>query len=257
MSALGKYFNAFTKLEEVAGFVEVSEYPGFIYVLSSVRNDPWQSYLAISDPKSLDTDMLLELFNLEKKQGVNLGIYIDSKLSSDFAKPFKSKGLKKISEDNYIARVLTKKTKKFKIDIPDGYEISDDYNIDEVIDVLTKAYNGWDGEKIYAQTFEVAKKRMYDNYFFKTLIAKFNGKVVGAVSIAADLDTGFAYFHNGGVLKEHRRKGVFSALNKERINVCIDNGLKNVFGIVENNGPSHKAWTKLGLKSVEKYTIYN
>ncbi len=257
MSALGKYFDAFTNLEEVAGFVSVSKYPGFIYVLSNVRSDPWQNYLAISDPETLDVDMLFELFNLEKKQGVNLGIYANSKLPTNLIKALESKGLKKIAEDNYIAKTLTKKAKKFKIDIPDGYEISDDYDINEVIDVLTKAYDGWNGEETYAQTFELAKKRMYDDYFFKTLVAKFDGKVVGAVSIAADLNSGFAYFHNGGVLKEHRRKGVFSALNKKRINVCIDSGLKNVFGIVENNGPSHKAWTKLGLKSVEKYTIYN
>jgi len=68
------------------------------------------------------------------------------------------------------------------------------------------------------------------------------------------------YFHNDATYKQHRRKGYHTSLIKERINFCLNKGIKTLYSIVEKDSQSFRNFERCGFKTwqvCELFTLKN
>ena len=65
----------------------------------------------------------------------------------------------------------------------------------------------------------------------------------------------FAYLHNAGTLNEYRKKGYQTTLIKHRVNIALENGIDNIYSIVEQGEQSWSNCIKNGFNQVQVMNI--
>ena len=128
-------------------------------------------------------------------------------------------------------------------------------NLQEYLQLANICFPEWPNNAEYCMYFYNLGEESLGK-FFKTTLIEEDGKLVSFGSIIVDPKIDIAYFHYTGTHPEHRRKGLFSDMARNRCNFAWDNGVKEVFVLVEENSGSHHGLMKLGFKPVATYYLY-
>lgn len=64
------------------------------------------------------------------------------------------------------------------------------------------------------------------------------------------------YFHNDATFKKYRKKGYHTALIKERINFCLEKGIKALYSIVEHKSQSFKNYNRCGFETWQVCNLF-
>lgn len=124
-------------------------------------------------------------------------------------------------------------------------------------------------------TVEVFKEEDYDNRPYvevcrKSLTGEMKSKVPGfsseffmiyennhpAAGAGLFLTEEIGYFHNDATFKEYRKRGYHTALIKERIEFCLDRGVKTLYSIVEHKGQSFRNYNKCDFETWQVCNLF-
>lgn len=122
-----------------------------------------------------------------------------------------------------------------------------------------------DYQKVTEEAFkeEGFDDRPYNEVCRKTLTGEMKSKnpgfssdflmiyIDGRPAAGAGLFTtdGMACFHNDATIKEFRRRGYHTNLIKNRINYCLNKGIKIIYTLVEHGSQSFRNFSRLGFET--------
>jgi predicted acetyltransferase len=238
-----------------ANWYEIVEFPQYDIVKSKVTSDPWHNYvfLKTTNPDSILLQSITEMIDVENSKGLRLSLYIHSSLLTSYQDLFTEFGVSRMGIDEYL---YVNQDDNTKIILPPGYELTSVYDIESVKNVLVECFEGWEGENQYTDVFESLKQREFDDREYETFVVMHESQVVAAGSVAIDQQVRLAYLHNTGVVKQHRRKGLYTALLNQRLNLMRDRGVTRALAISETNSGSYKALLKNGFRVEETAYLY-
>jgi hypothetical protein len=230
-----------------------SEYPTFISN-HGIFDNPWYNFVI---PKVSETNLDWEKteFVIEKykKLGKNPSYYVDKRLFDSYEEELNRKGYEVFGNDVYLVKNVKE---KMQFNLPEGYSISTDYDIKEVIKILEKCFPNWSEESRYTKLWDGYKKHGQIGRDFETFVIYFDENIVASGSIVVDKVTNLAYLHNAGILATHRRKGLHTALVKKSINFAYESEISEVLAFVEKGGGSYRNCKKLGFKNQAQYFLF-
>jgi len=233
----------------------ITEYPTFYHV-SSRLSSAWYNFIVpqVNDVNNLDQTTVIHIGQTEKDFGTDVGLYINQSILDNYQTFLQEKKFKLIGNETYLT--LTTKD-KVPVELPQGYTISSEYNINNVIDVLKKCFPDWPEEKDYSNMYEQYKLTGQEDRIFETFCVYFENQIVGAASISIDQNLNLGYLHNDGIINEHRRKGLHTALINVRNNFGLEYKITDMVTIVDDKANSFPSFLKSGFQIADKFYLYS
>ncbi len=233
----------------------ITEYPAFYHVSSKLASC-WYNFIVpkVNDVNNLDQNLVMHIIHTKKDFGTDVGLYINQTILNNYQTFLQDKQFKLIGNETY----LTLATKdKLPVELPQGYTISSKYNINHVTDVLKECFPEWPEESKYCQMYEDYKNKGQENRVFETFCIYYENQIVGAASISIDTNLNIGYLHNDGVLKQHRQKGLHTALINTRNNFCLEHRITNSITIVDDSANSYHSFLKNGFQIADQFYLYS
>ncbi|MCA9302204.1 GNAT family N-acetyltransferase [Candidatus Nomurabacteria bacterium] len=252
------YFSAiFTDIMRIflgTNSIRFIEYNDFFYVDSHFK-DEWYNFVVpkLSDPKKLNISLIDQIIHKSKSEGKKLSFYVNEKLKDNYLPFVKKYGGEKLGSDSYLVKEIGKQTNP---NLPTDYYLSNEYSLNEVIKVLESCHPGWPGESYYCRLYEKYKEEGQEDRKFETIVTKHKQEIIGAGSVIVDTSLGLAYLHNAGVVKDHRRRGLHTALVDERCNFGVNHGVNKFISIAEEATGSYKGLIKNGFQLKDKFYLF-
>lgn len=232
----------------------VAEYPDFIHI-SSYLKDYWYNFIVpkAEIPENLDFNTINKIIDGEYKKGVSISYYVNQSIEENYKETLDDQGYNTYAHDIYLTKELHSPQ---QLILPDGYTITHEYALAEVIAVLEKCFPEWESEKEYSKVYEDYKTKGQPDRMFETFVVKYKSTIVGAGSIVLDKKLNLAYLHNTGIAQEYRRKGLHTALINERCNFAYKNGVTETLSLADPNDASYASLTKNSFVNSDAFTLF-
>ncbi len=243
-------FKRSNKLMEGILYEGFFEYKTFIHA-KSVLKDAWYNYIIPKvGPSILNKKEVKRIIENEKKAGYLMSYYLNESILNDYYKY--SLQLENFGDDVFIS---IKVTEPYKIENKDFVELTE-LNLEEYVSLAKSCFPDWENEEMYTRMFfNFGEKK--NERILKTILIKEGNDIIAFGSVIIDLDLKLAYLHNSGTHERSRNKGYFSALVKNRCNIALEYGIKEVYAIVENGEGSYRVLSQLGFEVQETFHLYS
>jgi RimJ/RimL family protein N-acetyltransferase len=246
-------FEKQTELLKDILFTEVIEKETFTVLVSFLDNDIWNLIVPKTSSQSFDwedVDKVIQAYPVKK-----FSYYLPADLELDFKNKLDQRGWKYSSTDTYISKTLTEKFDS-NLEAGESFEEVSDSNHLEYISEAKVAFPEYEDSEKYTKTFYKFGK-VQGSKQLRNFIIKNEDQIItfGSAIYSKELD--LAYMHNAGTNQKFRRQGYFTKLKKLMLNYFHNEGIKNVYAIVEENGGSYHALKNLGFAVSANYFIYS
>lgn len=237
----------------------IKAFYGYSYIKSYLNKDAALFNYILPKVDEINPPLLEEIkdfINKAKFSSQNPSFYINHDYENKFRELIEKLGLTELTSDLYLSGNSKNVRVSDKMTLPLNYTLTDKYNVDELSDLLTECFGGWESERDYIRLVENASNKFSANRKMKTFVVKYNDKIVASGSVILDTELGIGYLHNAGVHENHRRKGLHTALIQKRLVYCLDHGVNTWLMITEDNSASAFGYKKLGFTEYDKFYFY-
>jgi N-acetylglutamate synthase-like GNAT family acetyltransferase len=235
-------------------YKEVNRLPSFLHI-KSVFLDSWYNLIVpIVDAEDFSFTDSEKLIKDEKQKKVDMSYYIPEKYADEYQPLLEKRKLSKLGDDTYVTLSMKKKFE----DVDGEFIEVTDKNFDEYVSMAEECFPDYKTDKMYCEHFYRLKSQNKDSdKIILNLLLKVGNKLVSFASIYGSKKQNLAYLHNAGTLKKYRKKGYYTNLLKYRCNLAFDNGIKNIYSIVEEGKGSYIALSKLGFTPITKFYLFS
>lgn len=121
--------------------------------------------------------------------------------------------------------------------------------------VLSKVFSDFDGNEKYLEIcLKILKgeaENIFSDFSSRLYVIYDDKEPAAGAGLFYSKQGNFAYLHNAGTLKKYRKRGYQTALIKHRVNVALENGIDNIYSIVEQGGQSWSNCIKNGFNQAQ------
>jgi GNAT superfamily N-acetyltransferase len=230
----------------------IIKHPTFSHI-KSIFCDEWYNFIVPKvSPDKLNWSETSNVIKSQKEIGISMSYYIPDNLSQLYKDYFtKDNKHTSTSSDYYICKHVDAKS------TPIGQLfLVDDSSLKILIGMAKICFPEWPNNEQYARhMYEHQKSNSHK--IVRNYLLKQDNNLVGFCGLIASQVDNLSYFHNMGVLPEFRRKGYFTAMVEHLINISIEYGISDTYGLVENGSGSYHGLTQLGYVVEDKYHLFS
>ena len=231
---------------------KVEEKKGFL-LIKSIFKDPWYNFIVPTVPfKNFDLFEAEKVVADEAKGGFKFSYYIQKEQKAEFDSALTSVGYESDGSDVYM---VISREEKFSLD-DSNFEPVIKQNFKNYLSLAKESFPGWPNNKEYAIFFYELEQKGAEN-FVRSVLLKNENKYISFGVVSGSKSDNLAYLHNMGTAKAFRRQGYFTLFTKHLMNLAIDEGITNIYALVESGSGSYFGFKKLGFERYDTYVLYN
>ena len=217
--------------------------------------DPWYNFIVPTvNIDKLDWDLSMKIIQSQQESGIKPSYYIKDVLKKSYKSKLDSLGFSEIGNDTYMYLKIKKKFEKVDIQAEKISESEEK----AYIKTAKSCFPDFSSEEKYCRYFFKIAKLNKNRDIIASNLRIYEGKEIASFSsIYGSKKQNIAYLHNDGTAKSFRRRGYHSQLIKIRCNMAFDNGIENIYAILEEGGASYNSYLKLGFKPVVTYHLFS
>lgn len=232
-------------------YIEVKHEPAFIKI-KSIFKDAWYNFIipTVSADK-LPWNEVETIISQEKDQGVEMSFYVHDSFAQAYQDKLKSKGYQEFGSDVYMFLSFDKKFDG----IQGEFNPVNQANLNEYLKIAKDCFPDWENEADYSKHFYDLSLKS-SNKIYKSILLKVNHNYVAFGSIIISPQLNLAYLHNTGTSEPYRHQGYYTQTVKYRCNLALDEGVNQVYALVEQDSGSYQGLKKLGFETKEKFHLF-
>ena len=245
-------FDRSNKLLKGIVYTDIVDEESFLYIKSRFK-DPWYNFvIPVTSSNKLDWDRAGEVIKKAKdNDNIEMSFYIHDSLVSDYEKTLTQKGYEDFGTDLYMHLKINKPFD----DVQGDFINLDKADYEEYLEATVKCFPDWENEKKYSEYFFSLTKNPSE-VIHSTVLLKENNKLVSFGSMAISKELKLSYLHNLGTLKEYRNKGLATTIIKYFCNMALENGVDEMYGLLEYGGASYYCLKGLGFEPKENFRLF-
>lgn len=226
-------------------------YGSFTHI-KSMFSDPWYNFIVPHvAPSDLDWVAVQNVLDKEARAGYALLYYIKDIFVEEYRTYFSQNG----QQENVGSEVYIAKKNQERIPVEGQLIEIDDNNLQLNLDMGSICFPEWKDNAQYVRYVYNLQKKSSDR-IVKNYLYMINHESVGFAGIIASREQNLAYIHNTGVMPEQRRKGHFTNIVHHLMNFAHSQGISDIYALVEEDGGSYNALTKMNFITQEKYYLF-
>lgn len=237
-------------LKEVI-YTKIKKYPTFLQ-LKSVFPSKWFNLIVPSVSENIfswkDSEKLI---NSEKEEGVGISYYIREKKIDSYKDELVKRGYSEFATDVYMFLSM-----KGKFEVKGDYSEVKRDSLNKYLSLNEECFPDWEYNRRYGEYFYKLKLKGVKDKFLSNAMFKLDDDFVAFGSVVASKKMNLAYLHNAGTVRKHRKKGYHNNLVKYRCNLAFNNGVREIYSIVEEGKGSYISLSKLGFKPAVTYFLF-
>lgn len=228
----------------------------YIIAQSFIQQDKdWNQIIPLVRHNEIDTTELQEFIEAREAEGWSFSYYLADELKDSYNGLLESGKYSYYVTDTYLTSELTD---RFPVTLKPGETFSElvAEDLEQYITLNIVAFSTWSNaeeysRKLYERGREVQGKQL------RTFVIKNGAEIICFGSVVYSVKDRIAYMHNSATNEKFKRQGYFTALKKSMLNFLLDEGITQVYVIVEEGGASHQGFARLGFEASEQYHIFS
>lgn len=249
---MDKFFERSIKFLTGITYLSYNKYPTFNHQ-KSIFKDGWYNFIIPNvSPSELNWGSIKEVLSSEKEEGYSLSYAISEDKIEEYREAFKIANHPEFGSEFHLFKTIGEVEDNFQGEFE---ELSEE-NLEVLQEMGKKCFPEWPNIEEYNRYFLKLSKDQGSNKF-KNLLYKVGGEYVGFACVIISKEDNLAYFHNAGILEEHRRKGYFTDMVNYRMKLCKEAGVTDCYSIVEKDGASYNGLKKLGFEEAVKFYLFD
>lgn len=232
-------------------YTKIKDYPTFLQ-LKSVFPSKWFNLIVPSvSINEFSWDDSEKLINSEKRKGVGVSYYINEKDVDSYKDELTKRGYSEFATDVYMFLLMKK-----KFVVKEKFSEVSRVSLNKYLSMNEECFPDWEYNRRYGEYFYKLKLKGVQGKFLSNTMIKLKDDFVAFGSVVASKKMNIAYLHNAGTVKIHRKKGFHNKLIKYRCNQAFNEGVKNIYSIVEEGKGSYISLSKLGFIPKAKFYLF-